>query len=309
MASRTDWRCALELDAARQPVAGSTTALAAAIRRAADLRVYTEFRHNEHIDVTSPNPELIQEVSEFGVTYLLDDAWVAGAMTLRQPVQLPSGFGPRPSLSFFLYNQDGRQAIARPYLDGPIPPGRPGPAVPEAPPGMPKYQTLDSWDADTNAPSSNFVYAFGAYRYCVAETWREVLAHDADGRVTAGSLLALTTAFARGCEVKVAIRGLCADLLPPATPVPEHETFIQCGPLYYYTDQRLLIAETHPLVRVAPRLPMCYRSGEWDFGWVVLRTDGEVVYRCCDPYRLTFRDRGLRCALRWFVRGDADGSV
>jgi hypothetical protein len=305
MVRHTQWRCALELDAARQPVAGSTAALAGAIRRAADLRIYTEFRHNEHIDVTSPNPELIQEVSEFGVTYLLDDAWVAAAMTLRQPVQLPTGFGPRPSLSFFLYNQDGRQAIARPYLDGALPAGRPGPAAPEAPPGMPKYQTLDSWDADTNAPSSNFVYAFNTFRYCVADSWREVLAHDPDGRVRSGSLGALTEAFAQGCEVKVGIRGLSADLLPAGTPVPDHETFIQCGPVYYYTDQRLLIAETHPLVRVAPRLPLCYRSGAWDFGWVVLRTDGHIVYRRCDPYTLAFSDSETRCAVRWFVRGES----
>lgn len=39
-------------------------------------------------------------------------------MTLRQPIELTEGFGERPSMSFFLYNQDGRQAIARPYLDG-----------------------------------------------------------------------------------------------------------------------------------------------------------------------------------------------
>ena len=27
--------------------------------RGADLRIYTEFRHNEHIDITSNNPEII----------------------------------------------------------------------------------------------------------------------------------------------------------------------------------------------------------------------------------------------------------
>jgi hypothetical protein len=48
-------------------------------------------------------------VAEFRVTYLLDDSWSAGIMTLRQPVELPEGFGPRPSLSCFLYNQDGSQ--------------------------------------------------------------------------------------------------------------------------------------------------------------------------------------------------------
>lgn len=41
----------------------------------------------------------------------------AGSMISRQPVERPEGFGPRPSRSCFLYNQDGSQAIACPYLD------------------------------------------------------------------------------------------------------------------------------------------------------------------------------------------------
>ena len=111
------WKCALELDANRSVVSGSTSELAEAIGRAADLRIYTEFLHNEHIDVGSPSNERIREVAEFGVTYRVDQKWVAGIMSLRQPIELPNGFGPRSSMSFFMYNQDGTQAIARPYLD------------------------------------------------------------------------------------------------------------------------------------------------------------------------------------------------
>ena len=112
------WTSALHLDASRQRVSGSEEALAAAIRRGADLRIRTEFKNNEHIDTSSESAELIEEVAEFAGTYLMEDRWVAGIMTLRQPISLPDGFGSRPSMSFFLYNQDGRQAIARPYLDG-----------------------------------------------------------------------------------------------------------------------------------------------------------------------------------------------
>ena len=36
----------------------------------ADLRVYTEFAHNEHIDVHSTCGETVQETAEFGVTYV-----------------------------------------------------------------------------------------------------------------------------------------------------------------------------------------------------------------------------------------------
>ena len=113
-----EWACALTLDADRAVVAGSEQQLADAIRCGADLRILTEFRHDEHIDVTSDCDELVREVAEFAVTYLVDDRWTAGVMSLRQPVDLPTGFGPRPSMSYFLYNQDGTQAIARLHIDG-----------------------------------------------------------------------------------------------------------------------------------------------------------------------------------------------
>ena len=112
------WTCVLEQNHQRQQVAGSETALREAIRAGADLRVGTGFLHNEHIDTTSDCSELIREVMDFRVTYLLDDRWVAGIETLRMPIALPDGFGPRASMSFFIYNQDGHQAIARPHLDG-----------------------------------------------------------------------------------------------------------------------------------------------------------------------------------------------
>jgi hypothetical protein len=98
----TDWTCALQLDSARSVTAGSEAALCDAVRRGADLRIYTEFRHNEHIDLDSPNDEVVREVAEFRETILVRDGWAAGIMTLRQPVELPTGFGPRPSMSFFL---------------------------------------------------------------------------------------------------------------------------------------------------------------------------------------------------------------
>ena len=44
---------ALTLRADRSVESGSEAELAAAIRRGADLRIYTEFRHNEHIDTAS----------------------------------------------------------------------------------------------------------------------------------------------------------------------------------------------------------------------------------------------------------------
>lgn len=298
----TAWQCALELDANRMVVSGNAKELAQAIGRAADLRIQTEFRHNEHIDVESPSHELIREVAEFGVTYRIESEWVAGIMSLRQPIELPDDFGSRPSMSFFLYNQDGTQAIARPHLDGVRASDVHGPTTAQPPRNMPKYHVLDQWDARTNAPSQNFVYDFDLFRYFVRDSWREVLHHSERGQVLGGSLQALVEAFTAGCELKLGITNLCADLATPGDHVREHEVFMQGGSAYYYTDRKLFILGTHPVVRVRPTIPVRYATSGWDFGWLMARSDGRVVYRRCDPYTLRFSDHVTRHVIRWFVR-------
>lgn len=296
------WRCAVELDSGRNVTAGSNAALADAIRRGADLQVQTEFHHNEHIDTDSDSNELIREVAEFRTTYLLEDRAVAGIMTLRQPISLPDGFGPRPSMSFFMYNQDGQQAIARPFLDGPPALGPRGVSPLDDHSAMPKYQQQDSFDGETNAPSSNFIYDFNVYRYLVRDDWTELLSHGVDGEVVSGSVDALADAFSQGCELKVGIRGLCADLADEGEAAPEHEIFVHVGSAYYYTAQKLLIAGTIPTVRVRPAVPLRYTSGGWDFGWLMARTDGYCARLLNDPYTLQFGRSNGRYAMRWFSR-------
>lgn len=293
---------ALSLDAERRVRDGSAEALAAAIRRGADLHIGTEFRHNEHVDTSSDSPEVVRELAEFRTTYLIEDRWTAGIMTLRQPVSLPEAFGPRPSMSFFLYNQDGTQAIARPHLDGRPSAAATGSAPIDSHPDMPKYHVLDSWDAETNAPSSTFIYDFEHFDFLVRDNWTEVLAHDATGAVLHGSADALGEVCADGGEVKAAVQGLCADLAEPGAAATDHEVFVQVGSSYYYTEQRLFIAGTHPLPRVRASIPLRYATQAWDFGWLILRTDGRVISRICDPYTLRFHDGETRHAIRWFVR-------
>jgi len=296
------WKPVLTLDAHRRVVEGGEAALADAIRRGADLRIQTEFRYNEHIDVTSDNPEIVREVADFRVTYLVDDRWSAGVMSLRQPITPPVGFGPRPSMSFFMYNQNGQQAIARPYLDGIPVTGQRGPSPVGDHSDMPKYHEQDAWDADTNAPSSNFVYDFDMYRFWVLDEWEEVLSHTADGTVTSGSPDALFEAFSTGHDVKVGVCGLCADLAEDPSEAMTHELFVQTGPGYLQTGTRLFCAGTHPLIRVKPGIPMRYESGGWDFGWILVRTDGVVMSLLYDPYTLKTRRTKRRHAIRWFVR-------
>lgn len=330
-----DWRCVLELDAARTVKSGDPGQLAAAIGRGSDLRIQTEFRHNEHIDVDSKRDELVREVAEFGVTYLVDHRWVAGVMSLRQPISLPEAFGPRSSMSFFLYNQDGTQAIARPHLDGGPCQAARGRSPAEPPRNMRKYHVLDAWDGGTNAPSQNFVYDFDCFRYFVDDSWTEVLRHSGQGEVLSGSLEALVAAFSAGAAIKLGVTDPCRDLgseSPPDHPTrpelstrvarpehstgvarpeyskgeanpPQHELFVQGGSAYYYTEQHLFVMGTHPIVRVRPAVPMRYASGGWDFGWLMVRSDGQVVYRRCDPYTLLFTDHVSRHEIRWYVRG------
>ncbi|MCZ4345589.1 hypothetical protein [Devosia neptuniae] len=279
---------------------GSTEALAAAIGRGGDLRVATRFRHNEHIDTGSDCDELIDEVAEFRQTLLLDQRWSAGIMTLRMPVELPDGFGPRPSMSFFLYNQDGQQAVARPFLDGQRATGQRGPAPLDDHSAMPRYHQLDGWDGDTNAPSSNFIYAFDSYSFLVNDRWQEVLAHSAEGDVVSGALADLVDGFKRGLPIKLAISGLCDDLSDTEYPLA-HEVFVHAGSTYYYGDRKLLLTGTHPVVRVRPDTPLRYSSAAWDCGWLVARTDGQVERWLCDPYTLKFNRSRTRHAIRWFV--------
>ena len=297
----TNWQTVLTLDSQRKTESGDATALADAIRAGADMRVGTAFRHNEHIDPTSDCNDLIREVMDHRITYLVEDRWVAGIENLRVPIELPDGFGPRESMSCFLYNQDGHQAIARPFLDERPATGEPGISPLADYTAMPKYHELENFDAETDAPSSNFIYNFEYFRYMVRSNWTEVLAHDARGTVTFGKLDDLTEAFVAGAEVKIAVRGLCNDLSVDPTAVMDHEVFIHLGACYYYTEGRLFMGSANPVVRTRPTIPLGYSSRGWDFGWLMPRTDGHVARWLCDPYTLKFRRDAQRYAIRWFV--------
>ncbi len=251
------WSQALKLNENREVVAGSADALCDAIRRGADLRIGTAFRHNEHIDVTSTNNELIREVMDFRVTYLLEDRWAAGIQNLRMPIALPDGFGPRAS-DVVLSLQPRRaiaQGLAAHFLDGEPANGTLGPAPLNDHADMPKYHELANWDADTNAPSSNFIYDFEYFEYHVRDCWREVFAHDANGQVISGNWDTLTEAVRQGSEVEIARHGLCDDLAPAGDPAMEHEVFRIWEPVTpAMTPKRgTSMASANPVVR--PALP------------------------------------------------------
>ena len=105
----------------------------------------------------------------------------------------------------------------------------------------------------------------------------EVLAHDSHGRVNQGSVRALADACNRGSEVKVAIGGLCSDLGGDPQQAMQHETLVHMGACYFYTDRQLLMAAAHPVVRTQPAIPLSYGTGNWDFGWLMPRSDGHLA--------------------------------
>jgi hypothetical protein len=299
----SNWKSVLTLGHDLSIMAGNIASLCQAINRGADLNIFTSFRHNEHIDPASTNPELVEEVSQFPCTYLIDNRWAAGIMTWRQPVNpsnVATEFGP-PSMSYFLYNQDGTQGIARPYLDGRKVAGAIGPSALNVS-NTSQYRVLSNWDSGSLAPSENFIWYFEEFRFNVQDDWHEVLVHGPDGRILSGSIEQLVKAFRQGNEIKVGIRDLCADLKRDPYDQLGHEVFVRIGAGYYYTEQKLFIAATHNLVRVSPAIPLVYTSQGWDFGWVIVRTDGLTITRICDPYSLKFTDKKRHCQIRWFIR-------
>ena len=297
------WTPALTLSSDRSVAGGSPDALAAAIGRGADLRVYTEFVFEEHIvpggDGDPSHDGVVREVIDFRETILLGGSHVAGVTTLRQALFPPFGFNGDPRMSFFLYQGDGRQACAN-LLFGDVPshvrPGVRGDLP--TPPDMPKMSPEVVYDIGTTGPSRNFVYDMEVYRYFVRDDWQELLAHDADGNVERGSIDAIEEAQIAGREIKVAIRGLAADLGAG----PDHEVFTLVGSGFFHTRMRLYDTLTHPLVRVAPAIPLEYRSNGWDVTWVYLRTDGAATLRLLNPYTRQFTDRPARFACRWLAR-------
>ncbi len=301
------WATILELAPDRSVSAGSKTALADAIRRGADLRIYTEFLYEEHILPGGGDPALdglIREVIDFRETLLIDDGYVAGITTLRQPLEPPHGFnGPDPKMSFFMYSMDGEQALANLVLGEMGERAAPGDRlVVPTPADMPKMGAQEFFDIGTSGPSRNFVYAMERYRFVVRDEWQEILAHDAAGRVGTGSFAALEAAQIAGRELKVAIRDLGADLAGSGTRSMPHETFTLVGSGFVHVRAGLYVTLTHPLVRIAANLPIRYETDNWDVAWVFMRTDGQAQVRRIDPYTRQWEDRPARFACRWFVR-------
>lgn len=291
-----NWTCLFRENEKREVVAGSMRALADAVARGADLKGYTTFDYGEHMSVPDSREGLVQELMCFSTVYLLEGRHVAGIQTTRYPANCSLGFGDAASLSFFVNNTNCQNGIARLFLDGNV--GR----AKTAPDFVKKYKVIDAWDTVSPCPSENFTYDFGEYAWWVSDTWREVLAHDAHGEVVRGSLLELREAFRAGASIKVGVKNLCANLSVPGEAPVLHEVFVELHSIYNHEESGFLGGESQPLVRVSPSIPLKYKSGNWNCGWILPRTDGIVHQLILNPYTHEFSRTLGRFEIRWFIR-------
>lgn len=291
-----DWTRVLKLNEQHKVVEGSTAQLAAAIGRGADLRGYTTFDYQEHMS-KPPDDGLIQEMMSFAAVYLLDQAHVVGIQTVRYPANGSLDFNDPPSLSFFLDNATSvEKGVVRFYLDGRVGPEQSSDVSTD------KYHVKDTWDDGTSCPSANFTYDFGEYGWWVNASWREILAHDENGVAQRGSLKDLQDAFRAGADLKVGVTGLCDYLSPTGADAVSHEAFVTLHSVYNHEDAGFLGGESMPMVRVAPAVPMRYQTDQWDYGWILPRTDGIVHQLIMNPYTRQVRQEAGRFAVRWFAR-------
>lgn len=290
------WTCLLKENEKREVVAGSMRALADAVACGADLKGYTTFDYGEHMGVPDSREGLVQELMCFSTVYLLEGRHVAGIQTTRYPANGSLSFGDAASLSFFVSNTNCQNGIARLFLDGSV--GR-AKTIPDF---VKKYKVIDAWDTESPCPSENFTYDFGEYAWWVSDTWREVLAHDARGEVVRGSLLKLRKAFRAGASIKVGVKNLCANLSVPGEVPVLHEVFVELHSIYNHEKSGFLGGESQPLVRVAPSIPLKYKSGNWNCGWILPRTDGIVHQLILNPYTHEFSRTQGHFEIRWFIR-------
>ena len=104
--------------------------------------------------------------------------------------------------------------------------------------------------------------------------------------------------FNSGAELKASVRDF--DRAPGE---PGAELFTPLGSGYQNTESGIFSITSQPVVMVKPAIPLRYASGNWSYGNLLLRTDGEVVYWRCDPYTMEYAKLRRRCAIRYFCRG------
>lgn len=88
------------------------------------------------------------------------------------------------------------------------------------------------------------------FRYYVRDTWSEVLATDAGGRIPRGDVADLRHALEQGMDIKVAVCDLCTDL-SREEPAIHHEVFGRLSSCFSYPDSHRVRGDASRRARAA----------------------------------------------------------
>lgn len=287
---------AMTLNPKREIVQGSVEKLNGLIAAGADLKVSTGFTFNEHIDINAKDDQTVIETSTFAQTVIIDNHWSAAFMTLRQPVELPHGFGHANSLSLFLYNQNGLQAMAKLILDGQVEKALNHDTDDF---GYVKNHLISMSDQGTLGVSRNFIYDFDFMAFSLDDTYKELYANSKEGLCVGGSIDVMAEAYAKGRGIKLAVSDLSEALWGKSSHSDEH--FLPCASSYYLTREKVMITNSLPFISVPADIPLTYKTRSYKYCWLVARSDGRVEIRSYSPFENKWLTQAMRTKLRWFA--------
>ena len=276
---RTTSKLLCTLDKDHKPVGGSVAAVVDAVRRGADLRRSSSFEERE--------AGLVEETGTLQTSWMIDDQHAGGLQTLRHPLDCGLGIRTQPSLSLWIFSAGARQRSAFVPIDG-----------------RPMDNASGQWVSVDNTPygeSADHLVP-SRYRWWATDDWEEVCAHDEEGQASLADWEELKRAMDDGCRVKVGIRDLWSYLTPEGEDGPAHEVFMECTSEFSHLDQGFFGALTQPTFLLQPRVPLRFTGESFAYGWLVVRTDGQVQRQVLNPASMQWERKWSRHAVRWFVR-------
>lgn len=165
-----------------ETTAGSAIAVAAAVARGADLRLYMTTQDDSNRQDGLSRSSAYEETLYFGQTYASlaegTDRF-AGLCPHHTSTSHEGKVSEQPYMSLFRYDSSG------------------------------SYSHLKWWGSGETKDSTN-TYPYNVYRWFVSDRFKPCFEHDADGNVVAGTLDALVTAVRNGLTIKVGVYGLSA---------------------------------------------------------------------------------------------------
>ena len=266
-------------DANHQPIAGSVATAAEAVREGCDLRRFSTYM----LEGTG----LVEETMTLQTTWFFDEQNVGGLQTLRHPVNAALGITRQPSLALWIFGVAARQCSTFVPLDG-----------------QPMADATDRWAEVDNDPygAEGDEYVPKRYQWWARRGWEQICAHDENGNASVGSWKSLHEAANDGCVLKAGIRNLWCGIGPDCEPTPEHEVFVECTTDFSHVDEGFFGSLTQPTFLLKPCVPLVFTAGAYAPGWLVVRSDGNVLRQTMEPVRMKWERVWSRHAVRWFAR-------